>query len=546
MLLIIENNKNFCQYFDCHYRFLDTSALALVDTLNELAAFEGIKQIYIPVELKFADTYRQSLQGLELFKHLRLTPDLGYLQFLPVLLGYTYPLERLLGNSENTILCSPGTNLFHLKNIRYQSHQISDQIKPVPKQALKPFVFLTATDLEASEHDIRNQYGPEKLKKELNKASNGIIEFELWQKKIYFLQSELNNTDSLSEKEYKEAIKGKRILYLDDEGDKWKDALTKLYAGATLDVQTDFLNIENFLDELQLKQNELLDKFTEIDSQLIQIFSTKGRNHEFIFKYNEALVIKKQLADLINYDLILLDMRLDKENDRNKPIEDLSGIKILERLEQLNPFVPVIMFTASTKIESYKRVIRSGAYDFWIKNVSTAQELKVKSFHFLKNVIPKVRGNDIKELYAKLLMIENRVGIYNYEIPKTKQIIEPNIIPENLRIRINKSIWFFLNYLQRFVTDEVSDTDIEELWKQTGDTLQIRVPAIYQRTEGEVKRIDSNKVISAKEFDFRWYRNYYQHNQVDDVRRNQNLNPRDKNATLDYINHTINFLLDYR
>ncbi|MBK7566206.1 MAG: hypothetical protein IPI31_00110 [Bacteroidetes bacterium] len=122
MLLIIENNEGIRQYLPTENLFLDVSDLSLTETLKKLQEFGGVTQIYFPLELKFQDTQRQTLQGLELFKHIRLTTELNGFQFLPILLSYSYPLETFLRNSENTLLCSPATHLFHLKNIHEIKH----------------------------------------------------------------------------------------------------------------------------------------------------------------------------------------------------------------------------------------------------------------------------------------------------------------------------------------------------------------------------------------------------------------------------------------
>jgi len=550
MLLIIENNEKISQYFQSKNEFLDITNLSLCETLKKLKDYKSITQIYFPLELKFKEKYRQNLQGLELFKHIRLTPDLENLQFVPILLGYTYPLDAILRNPESTILCSPATHLFHLKNI----HQVNNSLffhskEKLTKEKIMPYILFTDTDEAKSEHDRRNEQGPLKLEKELNGITNSNIGLDLWQKKILFLQPETKTIEPstiISNSGFKTAIKGKRILYLDDEAVKWEKPLKQLFDGATLDIEKDYKKIVAYFNELQFDQDKLRSNYTEIDRQLLQKFFTNGVNHEFILKKNEAIKIKSKLAELLNYDLILLDMRLDKDADQAKSAHQLSGVRVLNQIQELNPFIPVVMFTASNKIESYKGVIKEGAYDFWIKNVSSANDLKSKALNLLKNELQGKRLGNIKDVYAKYLMIKSRVAIYNHCTNDKKTTIDSEALSDLHRERINNSVWLFINFIQRFMSNDISNFDIDEFWKMTSDSIQIRVPAIYGLTEETVKKIDVRKKIDSKEFDFRWNRNYFLHSELDDKKRNRTLDPYDTNRIFDYINHSIDFLLDYR
>jgi CheY-like chemotaxis protein len=549
MLLIIDNNENIKTYFTCENEFLNASNCTLPETLEKIRKKNNVNKIYFPLELMFKDKKRQHFEGLELLKHIRLT-ELGSLQYAPILLGYTYPLETILRNPESTILCSPATHLFHLKNIQQvNSSKFFQSNEELTKETLKPYILYTDTDEAKSEHDRRNEQGALKLERELNGTSGSDIGLDLWQKKLLFLQTETKaNQQTVSDADFKAIIKGKRVLYLDDEADKWEKPLKKLFEGAILDIKSDYKEIINYFEELQKEQDKLRSDYTEIDRQLLQKFFTSGKNHEFVLKNSEAVALKGKLAEVLNYDLILLDMRLDKAADSEKPINLLSGVQVLNKIKKLNPFVPVVMFTASNKVESYKSVIDNGAYDFWIKNVSSANDLKNKAVNLLKNELQGKRLGNLKDVYAKLLVIQSRVSIYNYYTDNDKTRIDSEALSDLHRERIDDSVWHFVRFIQRYMADDISDFDIEELWKMTGDTIQIRVPAIYGLAEYAVKKIDTgrNKKIDDKEFDFRWNRNFFAHNVVDDERRNKSLDPYDKNRAIDYINHTIDFLLDYR
>jgi hypothetical protein len=77
MLLIIDNNENMKHYFKCETVFLDAGGFSLVEMLEKIMDFKGVCKIYFPLELKCKGKLRQHLEGLELLKHIRLTPELG-------------------------------------------------------------------------------------------------------------------------------------------------------------------------------------------------------------------------------------------------------------------------------------------------------------------------------------------------------------------------------------------------------------------------------------------------------------------------------------
>ena len=382
MLLIIDNNANILKYFACESVYINAGDNTLLETLNKISNHSQVKNIYFPLEIKFKNTQRQYFEGLELLKHIRLTKDLGNLQYAPILLGYTYPLETVLRNPESTILCAPATHLFHLKNInQVNNSKLFKSEEKLTRDTLKPYILYTDTDKATTDHVRRNEHGPLKLDRELNGTSNSDIGLDLWQKQILFLQTEATNnqTQPPSKIEFKCAIKGKRILYLDDEAYKWENPLKKLFQGATLDIKSDYLEIVKYLDEIQLEQDKIRPRYTDIDKQLLKEFLSVGKTHEFELKISERYRLQNKLAGLLNYDLILLDMRLDKTADSDKPINLISGVQVLKKIQALNPFIPIVMFTASNKVDSYKSSIDNGAYEFWVKNVSSANDLKTKT-----------------------------------------------------------------------------------------------------------------------------------------------------------------------
>lgn len=76
--------------------------------------------------------------------------------------------------------------------------------------------------------------------------------------------------------------------------------------------------------------------------------------------YEEALT---RLSD--NYDLILVDYRLGKEN----------GLELLKRIKEDNPFMPVIMLTGMEDTVIDTEALKSGASDYLVKGAFKPHEL---------------------------------------------------------------------------------------------------------------------------------------------------------------------------
>ena len=68
-----------------------------------------------------------------------------------------------------------------------------------------------------------------------------------------------------------------------------------------------------------------------------------------INNYADAL----KFEDYINYDIIFLDLRLSKKEDKSNiviELEEFSGTKILQKIKKFNQGIQVIVFSASNKI----------------------------------------------------------------------------------------------------------------------------------------------------------------------------------------------------
>jgi len=115
----------------------------------------------------------------------------------------------------------------------------------------------------------------------------------------------------------------------------------------------------------------------------------------------ELTEVRFKLSKVIPYDMIFLDLRLEPA-DEEAPVEQITGIRLLENIKQIDPSIPVIIFTASEKAFVYKKVLQNGADGYWIKEVSDPLELK----SIIINCLRKYQNRRLREIHRRIRQIE--------------------------------------------------------------------------------------------------------------------------------------------
>ena len=90
-------------------------------------------------------------------------------------------------------------------------------------------------------------------------------------------------------------------------------------------------------------------------------------------------------TDYANYDVIFLDLRLLKEEDKVNQISNISdftGTKVLRKIKDINKGIQVIIFTASNKVWNIEKLLEIGANGYYIK-----ENIWVKKTGFWENKI---------------------------------------------------------------------------------------------------------------------------------------------------------------
>jgi len=67
------------------------------------------------------------------------------------------------------------------------------------------------------------------------------------------------------------------------------------------------------------------------------------------------------LAEIREHSLVIMDLRLDPDNDRNKELEDVSGYRLLNYVRENDKATPILMFTSSQRGRFHQDLLDAGA-----------------------------------------------------------------------------------------------------------------------------------------------------------------------------------------
>ena len=299
--------------------------------------------------------------GLEIGLHIRLNFDIEFNQrCIPILfISNDFSYETIFADKDLEIRKSRNlphylltTPNVYLENSSIEPNSIRKIIgisKPMTENQYRNN-FLSAIKILPSEtvgkHSIANIWGAFQLAKTTNLDNLLTDKLLLNKKKDLYFKYILANSYS-SQKQLEENAdsipksirsKGKNILLIDDEAKKgWDVILKEIFKEAKLFHVVDKSGYESFTDY-------------------------------FDHATREALAIEN---DLPKWDLILLDLRLDEDEDlgekANKIASDYSGAKLLKSIKDANKGTQVIMFTASNKAWNMRELLDIGADGFFIK-----------------------------------------------------------------------------------------------------------------------------------------------------------------------------------
>ncbi len=99
------------------------------------------------------------------------------------------------------------------------------------------------------------------------------------------------------------------------------------------------------------------------------------------------------------FDIVLLDMKMLK----------MSGMEALERINEYNPSLPVIIMTAYSSVETAVEALKKGAYDYLTKPLDF-EKLKLTLERILESIYIKKENKTLKNALKKGFSRDNIIG----------------------------------------------------------------------------------------------------------------------------------------
>jgi CheY-like chemotaxis protein len=336
----------------CDLNALATAIKEKINKNNEVVVF-------INVNLKTGENTRQLQKGVELLIWLRLKGALNH-----VVLYSFESLHSLLNRKQNHFIAtSKGTSFVNLPNDYSRIKELLNKKKLEYKYEVEnenlTITLRAAFNNTGLQHRLANIYGLWFMFNTHNnyfpqeKLDNSIFSREFFQSfdilQLHianYLINKIDNKNSIQELLEKVShlrdnikLRKPKILYIDDKADiGWAAFLRKMIYGN--DSHNNFQCI--------VPQKSFFDNVTSFETFFDDVKLKIINNNNPV-------------------DCVLLDLRLADETGDIDDLNDLSGIRLLKRIHQTFPALPVVMFTASNKANSVKKIIACGAEGLWTK-----------------------------------------------------------------------------------------------------------------------------------------------------------------------------------
>lgn len=406
-------------------------AQAIVDTYPELkkqdTSNDGYDRfcILINIEGRFGGAKRQEQKGVEIVLWLRCKHRV---QSPIIVYSFQSNQQLLKKKPENLIINSEGCYHVCLPN----DFTLLDKYLPGVSNLGRLKIFLKpAFDIEKLRHNIANWWGVTKLWNTHRIVTSKPAKSFPYPPAVNSRLSELNNSiavfiygdeDSSIGKVLQEKIElpsGTKVFTLESK---------KGWVENPVAEGSQHFNRIQYANSLRYQIGERKPKILQIDdeaesgwSQVFQhmIYGEEQPAHFRVISLNSQLapnggidqkvehifsIIKSVISpsngnQSFDPDLILLDVRLIPKYDeaQGDKIKEMSGAKLLQRIRQAYPGIPVIVTTASNKVWTYEEMTRLGADAYWIKeglDEERTTEESVRNYTDLLELIVKATGEE--------------------------------------------------------------------------------------------------------------------------------------------------------
>jgi CheY-like chemotaxis protein len=330
--------------------------------------------IFININLKIGNNTRQLQKGIELLIWLRVNEIMNH-----VVLYSFESLHSLLNRKpQHLIATSVGTSFVQLPDDFSKIKPDKLANKEILKVHLKPaFVIDKIRHLEANWWGIKRLWDVQRLllnkslkdfnypsgvlsqNKDLNSCLGvflyGINDKSLGQAldQTALIKAGSIETDKTLRRAFKEFHRNisnikPKILHIDDQwSDGWGEIFCKMIYG---EAEYSLPNIDQ---KGIYNWNDFLFSFKPSDDNLSAL------------RTNESTFIDN--LKLNEFDLIILDLRLDPIIDEQKNLHEISGAIMLSEIRNRIKGIPILITTASNKVWSYEELMKLGADAYWMK-----------------------------------------------------------------------------------------------------------------------------------------------------------------------------------
>jgi CheY-like chemotaxis protein len=368
------NNSTFFEIANLSPGNYDDDIDQIIHSFTREKEKSSIESFIIPISL--SNNFME-FSGLHLAHHIRLSREFKFCD-VPIVFYGSLKLEQLLRlTSLARILLT--SNVIYVDITKYSFNKIQESLEVYKTKLFDINTFLDQIQIKPpanydSHHNVDNEFALIQWSKSINCYDRLPNNFKKeYDSKLYFKYLKLKHTLPNEKLQFVSSIiefkNNINILLIDDEAMKgWETFYCSLFSGSSKKITfkdscIDFKNIQT--------KEDIISKI------------------EFI--------ISDFKPDVVLLDLRLLESDFLKETLPN----ELTGLKVLEKIKEINKGIQVIITTASNKAWNFNHAKQKGAYDFIIKDgfedpekaigkFNTALEISCKRAGFLKIIDQKL------------------------------------------------------------------------------------------------------------------------------------------------------------
>jgi len=357
--------------------------------------------VFINVNLKCKDGARQDQAGVEVLKFLRLTERFdgegNDVRDAHCVLYSFQSIEQLLREKPSSlIICSDGVTFKQLPSdfaeldVRALS---KDESEKAPVDDLDEFLRGEFT-LPDERHSWANWWAARQMMKlyyfeKIHDASqNQVGRYGNLPAPSGIQPSVQSDEGTFSMTEVAEEVKNPQVrnaLYLFDRSSVFENEIDDEDRSRIQEYRSEIkkseLKIGLIEDEAQeIKRNPSAESigwkkvysYVLLDNEYQVVDLLDEDNMNVDIEYSGGGVLNNLLRSIkeFNFDsyaCIFLDLRLIEDSSNPEEVSDMSGVKVLERIRDAEPSIPIIMTTASNKLSSFFEISKTGADAYWVK-----------------------------------------------------------------------------------------------------------------------------------------------------------------------------------